>query len=128
MNKKTKLNYTYFLVLLFLMIHFKLFENVYVVYRSNLSERLTTNYGYCEKNSYGFIKYIEKKYKFNRNISILNDEIHPNSQAFIYKPKKEYDPNFAILLNYNKENSIININNYTIIDQYKNCFYLKKND
>jgi hypothetical protein len=128
MNIKKTNNYTYYLVILFLIIYFNFFENVYVIYKSNFNERLVSNYGYCEKNSYGFIKFIEKKYKTNKNISIQNDEIYPSSQAFIYKPKKENNKKFLILLNHNENKKTINIKNYSIIEKFKNCYYLKKND
>ena len=128
MNIKKINNYTYYLVILFLIIYFNFFENVYVIYKSNFNERLVSNYGYCEKNSYGFIKFIEKKYKFNKNIRIQNDEIYPSSQAFIYKPKKENNKKFLIHLNHNENKKAINIKNYSIIEKFKNCYYLKKND
>jgi hypothetical protein len=128
MNIKKINSYTYYLAILFLTIYFNFFENVYVIYKSNFNERLVSNYGYCEKNSYGFIKFIEKKYKLNKNISIQNDEIYPSSQAFIYKPKKEYNKKFLILLNRNENKKTINIKNYSIIEKFKNCYYLKKND
>lgn len=128
MNIKKINSYTYYLAILFLTIYFNFFENVYVIYRSNFNERLVSNYGYCEKNSYGFIKFIEKKYKFNENISIQNDEIYPSSQAFIYKPKKENNKKFLILLNRDENKKTINIKNYSIIEKFKNCYYLKKND
>lgn len=128
MNIKKINSYTYYLAILFLTIYFNFFENVYVIYKSNFNERLVSNYGYCEKNSYGFIKFIEKKYKLNENISIQNDEIYPSSQAFIYKPKKENNKKFLILLNRDENKKTINIKNYSIIEKFKNCYYLKKND
>jgi len=128
MNIKKINNYTYYLAILFMIIYFNFFENVYAIYKSNFNERLVSNYGYCEKNSYGFIKFIEKKYKINKNIIIQNDEIHPSSQAFIYKPKKENDTEFFILLNHNENKKTINMKNYSIIEKFKNCYYLKKND
>ena len=33
-----------------------------------------------------------------------------------------------ISLNYNDQNSQINITDFTVLDKFKNCFYLKKND
>ena len=128
MKKKKSIIFTYFLLVVFLTIYFKFFENTYVIYRYNLDTRLVKNYGYCEKNSYGFLKYIEKKYKPNKNITVLNDEIQPNSSAFIYQPKKEYDKNMLIILNYNQASSSINMNDYAIKDRNKNCYYLTKND
>ena len=56
-------NLIYLILLLFFTVHFKFFENIYVVSRSNYEERLIFNYGYCEKSSYGFVKHINKKYR-----------------------------------------------------------------
>ena len=128
MKQIRKENIIYLTLLLLITIYFNFFENFYVVLRSNLDERLTKDYGYCEKNSYGFIKYIDKKYKLEKNIPVINDEVYPASDAFIYKPKKKYNNNLLILLNYNDLNSKIDITEYSIIEKFKNCFYLKKND
>lgn len=123
-----KKNIIYLTLLIFFTIHFKFFENIYVIARSNYEERLVLNYGFCEKNSYGFVKYLQKKYEFKKNINIVNDEVFPSSDSFIYKPKKEYFKNKIILLNYNEKKSRINMSDYLIIEKFKNCFYLKKND
>jgi len=124
----TKENLIYLLLLIFLTVHFKFFQNIYIISRETHEERLIINYGYCEKNSYGFVKYIDKKYKLKNNIKVLNDEIYPSSQAFIYKPKRDYLQDKIILLNYNDQNSNILINDYSVIEKFKNCYYLKKND
>jgi len=123
-----KENIIYLTLLLLITIYFNFFENIYVIYRSNISERLTKDYGYCERSSYGFVKYVDKKYKLNNNITIINDEEYPSSDAFIYKPKKNYNNKFLILLNYNELNSKIDMSQYIILEKFKNCFYLKKND
>ena len=118
----------YFSILLMFSIFFKFFENGYIILKNNYDARLIKNYGYCEKSSYGFIKYIYDKYNFKNNINIINDEEFPSSELFFYKPQKKYDDSLLILLNYNNFNSKINIKDYLIIDKYKNCFFLKKND
>ena len=120
--------YIYLLLLFFLIIYFKLFESSYIILKYDYEKRLIKNYGYCEKSSYGYVKYIEKKFKPSKNIKIINDESHPSSDIFIHKPRKEYNENYLILLNYNDQNSKIKMSDYTIIDKFKNCFYLKKND
>ncbi len=120
--------YIYFLLLFFLIVHFKAFESTYIILKYDHETRLTKNYGFCERSSYGYIKYIEKKFKPKKNIKIVNDETHPSSDIFIHKPKTEYYDNYLILLNYNDQNSKINLSDFTILDKYKNCLYLKKND
>ena len=118
-------NLIYILIIIFLSVHFKFFENTYIIFKSDYHQRLISNYGYCEKNSYGFIKYKEKKYKLKKNIKIINDESYPLSDGFIYKPKKNYYKNQIILINYNEKDSSIDLKKYNIIEKYKNCFYLK---
>ncbi len=118
-------NLIFILVIIFLSVHFKFFENTYIILKSDYHQRLISNYGYCEKNSYGFIKYVEDKYKFKKNIKIINDESYPLSDGFIYKPKKKYYKNKIILINYNEKDSSIDLQKYKIIEKYKNCFYLK---
>ena len=118
-------NIMFFLFVIFLAVHFKFFENTYIILKSDYHQRLTSNYGYCEKNSYGFIKYIEDKYKLKKNIKIINDESFPLSDGFIYKPKKDYYKNLIILINYNEVNSSVDLKKYKILEKYKNCFYLK---
>ena len=66
--------------------------------------------------------------KIKKNLTIVNDEIHPSSDMFIFKPRRDYKKNYLILLNYNEKKSKLNIKNFKIIEKYKNCFYLKKND
>jgi len=123
-----KKKYVYFVILFIFSIFFKFFENAYIVFKNNHEVRLISNYGFCDKSSYGFIKYIDKKYNFIKNIEIINDEIHPSSESFIYKPKLSYYKDNLILLNYDDRESKINIKEYTIIEKIKNCYYLKKND
>ena len=118
-------NLIYILIIIFLSVHFKFFENTYIILKSDYHQRLISNYGYCEKNSYGFIKYVENKYKLKKNIKIINDESYPLSDGFIYKPKKNYYKNQIILINYNEKDSSIDLKKYNIIEKYKNCFYLK---
>ena len=127
MKKKTFKfeNIMFFLFVIFLAVHFKFFENTYIILKSDYQQRLISNYGYCEKNSYGFIKYIEDKYKLKKNIKIINDESFPLSDGFIYKPKKDYYKNLIILINYNEVNSSVDLKKYKILEKYKNCFYLK---
>ena len=118
-------NLIYILIIIFLSIHFKFFQNTYIILKNDYSKRLLSSYGYCERNSYGFIKYIDSKYRLKKNIKIINDEVYPISDSFIYKPKKEYYKNRIILINYNEKNSLIDITKYQVLENYKNCFYLK---
>tara|TARA_B100001057_G_C22713605_1_gene896840 strand:+ start:734 stop:1114 length:381 start_codon:yes stop_codon:yes gene_type:complete len=124
-----KIKFLYVILIFFLLIHFKFFENVYLVLKYDFHERLISNYGYCGGTSYGFVKYIDNKYKFKKNLRIYNDDkSFPYSEAFVHKPKQEYENNYIVVLNYNELNSSIDIKNYSIVEKFQNCLYLKKND
>ena len=123
-----KTKFIYFLATFLLILFSKFFENSYIILKKNYQSRLVDEYGFCSETSYGFIKYLDKKYKFQKNISIINDEIHPSSDAFIHKPNVSYYKDYLILLNYNELNSKIYLKNYRVIEKINNCFYLEKND
>tara|TARA_B110000196_G_scaffold252366_1_gene221941 strand:+ start:269 stop:574 length:306 start_codon:yes stop_codon:yes gene_type:complete len=95
------------------------------------------HYGYCYKNGFGFIKYINKKYKLTRNIKIFNSVENPNSEWFFYKPNTDYYSKKIILLNYNnlvinkKGISEVNLDNkyrgsFKIVEKFENCFFMEK--
>lgn len=117
----------YIILLIFIIIFFQFFLNVYLILKTNYKDRLIHNYGYCEKTSYGFITYIDKKYSLKKNIHIYNDDKSvPYSAAFIHKPKFEFYQDYVILINYNDQKSFFDIKNYTVVEKDKNCFFLKK--
>ena len=123
-----KKNYIHLIILFVFLIFFKFFENSYVILKYDYQTRLTNEYGFCSKTSYGFIKHINKKYNIQKNIKIINDENYPSSESFIHKPKVSYNKNYLILLNYKDKGSKVNLDNYKVIEKIQNCFYLKKND
>lgn len=128
-KKFNRSNFIFLLIVIFFIIHFKLFENVYLILKYNFNERKIANYGYCEKTSYGFVKFIDEKFKIKKNIHVYNDDKrYPYSEAFIHKPKIEYSKRYFIILNYNELNSKIDINNFKVIEKFKNCMFLELND
>jgi hypothetical protein len=136
MNKK-KLKKTnkilILLAILFTLIFFKTFYNVYVIQRNDYIARLTNSYGYCDKQGYGFVNFIVKTRKIKENIKIISFDNQPNIGALFFDFNKIYNKNYLILLNFNDKtnnsNTNITFNNlqYKILDNYHNkCFFLKK--
>ena len=113
------------------LIFFKTFHNVYVINRNDYETRLTNNYGYCDKQGYGFVRSSINKNKIKDNIRIINNS---NDFAAIdslfYNFDKIYDEYYLILLNHNdKSLGILKNPKYQILDSYENkCFLIKKND
>jgi hypothetical protein len=120
------------LSILFILLFFKTFLNVYVIQRNDYSTRLTNNYGYCDKQGYGFVNSTLNKNKIKNNVRIINNYKSLGAiDALFYNFNEVYNENYLILLNYKNNNSSIIFNNvkYEILDNYNNqCFLVKKND
>jgi len=135
MKKKIEQNKFILILLsiLFILIFFKAFHNVYIILRVDYTARLTNNYGYCDKQGYGFVRSTIIKNGIKDNINIINNlNGFAQINSLFYKFNKSYNKNYLILLNYNNNNnnnSVITLNNskYEILDSYENkCFLLKK--
>lgn len=107
-------------ILILLILHqINFWKNLYLIYTKKIEERLLNIYGYCEKESYGFLKHIKSKYKLEKNLKIINYEIVPNSLWIVYDSKKEIDDKPKIFLNYikNQEMSFFSYNEKLFINQ-----------
>tara|TARA_B100000902_G_C26506266_1_gene526359 strand:- start:120 stop:416 length:297 start_codon:yes stop_codon:yes gene_type:complete len=95
------------------------------------------NYGFCERESWGFYNFVIKKYNLQKiNIRIINDEGFVTLEN-LFNIKESYKENaeFVILLNYISENKegiedgkYNFLKNYSIQYRYKNCYLLNLND
>ncbi len=91
-----------FLILLFIYNH-NLFRKLYNIFVINYESRLTEKYGYCFRESVGFLRMLKKKYKFNFNPLIVNyEDAVPSTGWSIYDNHNKTDNNHKILLNYPK--------------------------
>ena len=122
-----------FLTILFTLIFFKTFYNIYIIQRNSYLVRLINSYGYCDKQGFGFVDWIIKTRQIKENIKIINFENQPDISVLFFNFNKIYNMNYLILLNFNnKQNnndSIITLDNfqYKILDNYQNkCFFIKK--
>ena len=95
------------------------------------------HYGNCGKESYGYLSSINKKFKINENINVINKEDYPSSKWFFYKINRPTSNEYLIMLNYKNKVKFLDGKNYLtlngsdpsryeIIDNYENCFFLKK--
>jgi len=136
---KKKINFiTLFAVIVFLTTN-NFFYNLYFTFKSSYFDRMKYHYGYCDKSGFGFISYINNKYKLSKNIKIFNFIEQPNSEWFFFKPNVDYYSKKLILLN--KNNLLINKEgifkadlkegyqgNFKVIEKYENCFFIEKLD
>ena len=94
------------LILSFIYNH-NLFRKFYNIFIINYETRLTAKYGYCFRESVGFLRMLKKKYKFNFNPLIINyDDTVTSSGWSIYDNLNQTDNSHKILLNYTKNLSL----------------------
>ena len=113
MHKKNKIkqNIHLNLIIIFLLIIFLIktdfFKKLYYLKQNNYTKRMVDQYGYCSKDSYGFLIDLKKKYEFDINPKIINYDVLPSSNWIIYNSFQDFEKRPRIFLNYQKEPSLI---------------------
>ena len=139
-DKNTKVIILFLLISLFTVKTFDTPYNIYSLLNWNYEDRMEQEYGYCQKESWGFYNDIEKKFKLkNENIRIINYEGYVTLEPFFNFNKKlenlDINSKYLIILNYqSKNNENIYSSKYEFIKNYKikyrqnNCYLLELND
>jgi len=130
-KKFLTINFDKFILIVFILYLYQLPLNIYSMYLHDYNERLLSNYGYCEKESYGYLEKINKS-TTNRNIYSYNfGDFSKSSSVFFFKLKKNFDDNKVVILNYYSNNivndqKIIDIfGKFKVLDSYQNrCFLI----
>ncbi len=91
------------------------------IVKNNYQSRLIEIYGYCSRDSYGFLQMIKNKYNIEKNPIIINYNVLPNSIWAIYSPSKKFDIRPTIFLNYPESLNLVLFPN-------KNKIFVNKND
>ena len=113
MRKKNKIkrHINLNLIIIFLLIIFltksDFFRKLYFLNQDGYTKRMIDKYGYCTKESYGFLIDLKKKYKFDVNPKIINYDVLPSSNWIIYNSSQDFEKRPRIFLNYQKELSLI---------------------
>jgi len=95
------------LMLIVLLNHFNFFKNFYFLVSRDFTTRLNKVYGFCNKESVGFLSYIKKKYDLKQKIYIKNYKISPDPSWIFYNASNaEFDKTKLILLNYKNESQM----------------------
>ena len=135
-----KKNIFFFFFIIVLLHTTSFFYNSFSILNRGYEERMIRSYGFCEKESYGFIKKSHEIIK-KKNILIVNLEDHlwPNIKSIFSDLKSPMNPDYTIFLNLKnleqvvKNNNILhrnekyNFNPKNIVYKFSNC-YLVKND
>jgi hypothetical protein len=118
-------NFTIVVILISLIVIFldkiSLFKNFYNSYTKTYDSRFLETYGFCNKQSAGYLNYVSKKFKLReKRPLIINYKIGPSNFWAYNFQKLPIDNNYIIVLNYSailKRNTIkINDNQFQIPD------------
>ena len=120
----------FFSLLIFCIFIFKGFVNFYIILNNNYDQRMLKYGGFCNNYGYGFVKYINEKYKFNYNIAVKNFNDAPSHYAYFYNINKNLSKKHLILINAS-ENDLkpyLLRNNYSILEKIEKCYLVRLND
>ena len=119
------------ILLLFLTQYTNFFKNLRNIYLYNYDSRIAGLYGFCERNSLGFLLYIKEKYKLDHYPEIINYKIVPSTRWVLDldgKIKTNKNLSYLILLNYQddlKANLKLISKNFYIIPNQQNNIGIK---
>ena len=128
---KNKLNIT--LIILFLILLFKIdfFNDISQTSTVKYSKRISNVYGFCEREGIGYLNFIKEKFKFDKKINLINSLKQNNNNSgrwatyntnFLESDKSDY----LIVINYKKLSNKINLDQYEILHNFEDCYFLKK--
>jgi dolichyl-phosphate-mannose--protein O-mannosyl transferase len=123
-----KKRFFFLFIIIFTLFFFNFFLNFFLIYKNNYQSRLIKNYGYCEIAGYGFIKSIIDKYNIDKNISIRNFNDFASIESLFHKINSSTSENFIIIIGADKKKINELKYKYQIIENFNNCYFLKKYD
>ena len=129
-----KKNNLYLIIIIFLfLIAYKinLLKSVHDLFMNNYDERISNVYGFCDKEGIGYVNFIKKEFKINGKIKLINSLKQNNNNSggwavynsnFLKKNKSDY----LILINHEKFKIKYNLDNFEILHNFKDCYFLTK--
>ena len=128
----------FFLLIIFIFQFFKLPYSTYNLLKWDYKDRMTQNYGYCERESWGFYDYVIERFKLkDKSITVINYEGHvtleflfnfENAVGEHYQEKKKSD--YFLITNFESSNNetifdkFEELKNYKVLYRYNNCYLL----
>jgi len=107
-------------------------RSLHDLFMISYDDRIINTYGFCEKEGIGYVNFIKKNFNIDGKIEIKNSLKGSNNSGewsvynsnFNEKIKSKY----LIVINNEKIKEKFNLNDYKILHNFKDCFFLKKND
>ena len=108
LKKRDKTSFFLFILILFVFIFWgDSPRKFYNIIKLDYDQRLTKVYGYCEGHYTGFLRYLDKKYKFEKKPNIIQ-YVGARNPGWIFhqRNKKDLSNNYKIFLGYNNIDNI----------------------
>ena len=130
---KNKLNIVLIISLIFLLFKINFFNEISQILTVKYTKRISSVYGFCEREGIGYVNFIKEKYKIDKKIDLINSLNRNNNNSgkwAIYNTNfSENDKSdYLIVINYKKLSNIIDLNQFKIIHNFDDCYLLEKND
>jgi len=126
---QSKKNFLVFFFFIFVVQFYDGFLNIYLLLRTNYEERMFKHAGYCEKQAYGFIHFINQKYKnlVDLNIPVRSFLDFPHAGGYFYDTNKKETNKYLIVIHPSEEDlKRTFLTDYQVIEQTQNCYFLEK--
>ena len=131
-----KRNYIYligFILILLIAVNTNFSRSLHDILLKDYDNRISNVYGFCEKEGIGYVNFIKKKFNIDGKIKLRNSLEQNNNNSgkwAVYNSNfgKEKEPDYLILINYEKLRPEFNLDEFKILHQFKDCYFLKYND
>ena len=123
-NKK-KLLIIISLLFFFTLIQTNFFKNIFELSTTNYNQRIINAEGFCEKRGIGYVNFIKEKYNINKKIRLITADKEPSLwSVFSSNFDKKETSKHIIIINFNSIKTKIDLEEYKIINKFKDCYYL----
>ena len=131
--KKNNL-YLIITILLFLIVYKTNFlRSLHDLIILSYDDRISNTYGFCDKQGIGYVNFIKKNFNIDGKIKIRNSlkQNNYNSGEWSvynsnFSEKLQFD--YLILINFEKFKKEFDLNDFQILHNFKDCYFLIKND
>ena len=126
-----KINILLIVSLLIILFKSNFFHNISEILSLKYDHRISNVYGFCEREGIGYVNFVKKKFKVNQKIDLINSLKRNNYNSgnwaiydtnFLENDKSDY----LIVINYEKLSKKIDLNQYKIIHNTEDCYFLEK--
>ena len=130
---KNKINIALIISLLFILFKINFFNDISQILNVNYTKRISNVYGFCEREGIGYVNFIKEKFNVDKKIDLINSLKRNNNNSgewaiyntnFLENDKSDY----LIVINYKKLSNKIDLDQFKIIHNFEDCYFLEKND